>query len=71
MNAVLRVYSPEEIGIAMIYGTTNAEYVEETFKNWENMLLIKTEHKNLNRGTYSAFLKQPQIYDNFSNFHIF
>ena len=38
------------------------------FKNWENMLLIKTEHKNLNRGTYSAFLKQPQIYDNFSNF---
>lgn len=68
MNAVLRVYSPEEIGIAMIYGTTNAEYVEETFKNWENMLLIKTEHKNLNRGTYSAFLKQPQIYDNFSNF---
>ena len=68
MNAVLRVYSPEEIGIAMIYGTTNAEYVENTFKDWENMLLIKTEHKNLDRGTYSAFLKQPQIYDNFSNF---
>ena len=45
----------------------NREYVE-AFKNWENMLLIKTEHKNLNRGTYSAFLKQPQIYDNFSNF---
>lgn len=68
MNAVMRIYKPEEIGIAMVYGTKNAEYVEKLFQNWDNMYLIKTEHENLNRGTYSVLLKQPQFYENLLNF---
>ena len=68
MNAIMRIYKPEEIGVAMVYGTTNAEFVEDTFKDWQNMYLIKTEHSNLNRGTYSVLLKQPQFYEHFNKF---
>ena len=68
MNAVLRVYKPEEIGIAVVYGTRNASFVENTFKDWNNLIFVKTEHANLDRGTYSILLKQPQFYEHFLNF---
>ena len=68
MNAILRVYKPDEIGIAVVYGTKNANYVENLFKDWNNLIFLKTEHSNLDRGTYSILLKQPQFYENFLNF---
>ena len=68
MNAILRVYKPDEIGIAVVYGTKNANYVENLFKDWNNLIFVKTEHSNLDRGTYSILLKQPQFYENFLNF---
>jgi hypothetical protein len=72
MNAIVKVYPKCDVGAAIVYGTENADFVENIFANhsnpWKNLKLIKTEHKNLNRGTYSALLKTPQFYEHFSDF---
>tara|TARA_E500000331_G_scaffold358545_1_gene426405 strand:+ start:1229 stop:3712 length:2484 start_codon:yes stop_codon:yes gene_type:complete len=67
INAALRVYNPQEIGLAIVHGTHNESYVNEKFGNWKNIKLINTKHQNLDRGGYSALLKQPQFYENFTN----
>jgi hypothetical protein len=68
INAVLRVYPLNNIGLAIVYGTLNAEFVENKFRGWKNLKFIRTEHENLNRGTYSALLKTPEFYENFIDF---
>uniref|UniRef100_A0A6C0BUZ3 DUF5672 domain-containing protein n=1 Tax=viral metagenome TaxID=1070528 RepID=A0A6C0BUZ3_9ZZZZ len=67
INAALRVYNPQEIGFAIVHGTNNEKYIQEKFGSWKNIKLINTKHQNLDRGGYSALLKQPQFYENFSN----
>jgi hypothetical protein len=67
INAALRVYQPEEIGFAIVHGTDNANYINDKYSNWKNILLVNTGHSNLNRGTYSALLKMPQLWENFLN----
>lgn len=68
INAMLRVYDkPEEIGFAIVFGKTNEKHIREKYGNWTNIQLINTGHENLNRGTYSALLKTPQLWENFTN----
>lgn len=67
MNAALRVYNPEEIGFAMVHGSTNETFVKEKFKNWKNVKYVNTRHQNLDRGGYSALLKMPTFWENFTN----
>ena len=67
INAMLRVYSPSEIGFAIVFGSTNAFYIQKNYGHWINIILINTGHSNLNRGTYSALLKTPQLWENFLN----
>ena len=66
INAMLRVYGQEEIGFSIVHGTTNHDYLVEKYGKWENIKLINTGHENLNRGTYSALLKTPQLWENFT-----
>lgn len=68
MNAVLSLYNPDEIGIAVVYGINNSDYVENLFKDWQGMKLIKTQHGNLTRGDYSALCLTPEIWENFTDF---
>lgn len=68
INAVLKIYPKCDIGLSIVYGKNNSEYIETYFKNWGNINLIKTQYRNLDRGTYSSLLKQPQFYEQFSNF---
>jgi hypothetical protein len=56
-----------EIGLSIIYGKNNKDLVESLFSDYTNINLIYKEIDNLNRGTYSAMLKQPQFYENFKN----
>ena len=65
--ALLSIYNPEEIGLAFVYGNLNKEYIEETFKDFKNIKLIKYDFDNINRGIYSAILKTPEFYENFFN----
>lgn len=65
--ALLSIYNPEEIGLAFVYGNLNKEYIEETFKDFKNIKLIKYDFDNINRGIYSAILKTPEFYENFLN----
>lgn len=65
--ALLSVYSPDEIGLAFVYGKINKKYIEETFKDFKNIKLIEYEYENVTRGIYSAILKTPEFYENFSN----
>lgn len=67
MYAILKIYKPEDIGIAFMYGNDNKELIEETFKNWKNIILIHKNFDNINRQIYSALLIQPEFYDNFKN----
>ena len=67
INAMCRVYNtPGEIGFAIVHGTVNADWLETKYGKWENIKLINTGHDNLNRGTYSALLKTPQLWENFT-----
>jgi hypothetical protein len=68
INAMLRVYDkPEEIGFAIVFGKNNDKHIRDKYGNWGNIQLINTGHDNLNRGTYSALLKTPQLWENFTN----
>ena len=68
INALMRVYDkPGEIGFAIVHGTTNSEFVNDKYGKWKNIMLINTGHDNLNRGTYSALLKTPQLWENFKD----
>jgi len=68
MNAVLRIYKPREIGIAIVHGTQNAEYVHSLFGTWKNVMFIQEAFVNVDRGTYSALLKRPEFYERFIYF---
>ena len=46
INAALRVYNPQEIGLAIVHGTHNESYVNEKFGNWKNIKLINTSNHN-------------------------
>ena len=65
MYALLKIYKPEEIGIAFMYGNNNKNYIEETFKNWKNIILIHKNFDNIDRRIYSALMIQPEFYDHF------
>mgnify|MGYP001253356247 CR=1 FL=1 len=65
--ALLSIYNPEEIGLAFVYGNLNKEFIEETFKDFKNVKLIKYDFDNINRGIYSAILKTPEFYEHFLN----
>ena len=66
INALLRVYDkPEEIGFSIVHGNVNSKYLQDRYGKWLNIKLINTGHENLNRGTYSALLKTPQLWENF------
>ena len=68
INALLRVYDkPQEIGFAIVHGTTNTEFLNKKYGSWKNIMLVNTGHDNLNRGTYSALLKTPQLWENFKS----
>ena len=45
----------------------NKLFIENKFKNWKNIILIHKNYDNIDRGTYSALLKQPEFYENFLN----
>jgi len=66
IRAVLKMYPCDyEIGLSIVYGKNNKDLVESLFSDYTNVNLIYKEIDNLNRGTYSAMLKQPQFYENF------
>ena len=66
MAAILKSYQPSEVGVAIMYGNKNKDFVESTFKNWKNMIFIHKNIDNVDRGIYSALLKSPNFYENFS-----
>ena len=67
MAAILKIYKPDEIGIAIMYGNKNKDFVEDLFKNWNNIIFIHKPYDNIDRGIYSQLLKQPQFYENFES----
>lgn len=69
VNAIFASYSPSEIGLAIVYGNLNSSLVEKTFQNYTNIQLIKYDVDNMCRGSYSALLKTPEFYEQFTNWH--
>ena len=67
ISAITKIYNDGEIGLAIMYGNINKSYVEEKFKNFENIKLIYKNIDNVDRGSYSGLLKQPEFYENFTN----
>lgn len=67
LNAVLKVYKSNEIGLTIVCGNTNASYVSNIFRKWRNLKIINIGVDNLNRSTYSALLKMPTFWERFYN----
>lgn len=67
INAALRVYKPCDIGFSIVYGKKNAQFIEERYSDWKNIILINTGHENLDRGTYSGLLKMHNFYKPYEN----
>jgi hypothetical protein len=67
LNAVLKVYNSEEIGLAIVHGTRNKTFVKENFGDWKNVLLINTGDANHNLRSYSNRLITPELWENFIN----
>tara|TARA_Y100000992_G_scaffold168904_1_gene113465 strand:- start:142 stop:909 length:768 start_codon:yes stop_codon:yes gene_type:complete len=67
LNAVLNIYDSKDIGLSIVYGLENKEYIEDNFSNWKNILLINTNNNVKDRYEYSAMLKKPQFWENFKN----
>lgn len=67
INALLKVYDSQDIGLSIVYGNINSNYINSVFSKWKNIKLIKTNDDNLDRNTYSRMLKRPQFWENFKN----
>lgn len=67
LNALLRVYKSNDIGLTIICGNENKIFVNNIIKNWKNVRVINCGLDNLNRRTYSAMLKMPQFWEKFEN----
>lgn len=63
IDAIFRSYAPHEIGLAIVHGTLNKSFVENTFKKYNNIKLIQYSFPNVDRGLYSAILKTPEFYE--------
>jgi len=68
VNALLRIYSPQEIGLAIVHGTQNERFVREMFQDWRNVLLINTGDFNHDGNTYSQRLQTPELWERFVAF---
>ena len=67
LNAVLKVYDSQEIGLAIVHGDVNKKYINENFGHWKNILLINTGDKSHNLSSYSKRLTTPELWDYFRN----
>ena len=67
INAILHIYDPQEIGLSIVYGNDNKNYIENLYKHFENIKLIHLNCPNITRYHYSALLKKPQFWENFNN----
>lgn len=67
LNAILHIYKPCEIGLAIVHGENNKDFVHQHFSNWKNILLINTQDHNHDSHSYSNRLVTPELWENFSN----
>lgn len=67
LNAVLNVYDSNDIGLAIVHGENNKDFVHENFGNWKNILLVNTHDKNHNSHSYSNRMITPELWENFIN----
>ena len=67
LNAVLRVYDPKDIGLSIVYGKNNKDFIEKEFKDWQNIVLVNTNDGNHNSHSYSNRLITPELWENFKN----
>lgn len=69
LNAVSQVYpSPNSIGLSIVYGTQNQEYVEKRWGDWPGIILVNTGDFNHDARSYSARLETPELWENFKAF---
>ena len=67
LNAILRVYKSKDIGLSIVYGRNNKDYIEKEFKDWKNIVLVNTNDGNHNSHSYSNRLITPELWENFKN----
>ena len=67
INAVLQVYNSFEIGLAIVYGKNNKDFIEAKYEKWKNIVLVNTGDGNHNALTYSNRLMSPELWERFKN----
>ena len=66
LNALLHVYNSDEIGLTIVCGSQNEDYIRDKFNHWNNLRIINTGHANMTRHSYSALLKSPSFWEQFT-----
>ena len=67
INSILKIYNPDDIGFAIVYGNLNKKFIEKNFSQWKNIKLLKLDFNNINQRIYSKILKKPDFWENFTN----
>ena len=65
INSILNIYNSSEIGLAIVFGNHNKDFVYEITQNIKNVKYIHLDHNNINIRTYNKILKWTTFYEYF------
>lgn len=69
INSILKVYDPSEIGLTLVFGNINKDYIYSITKNMKNINYIYyNQFDNVTIRQYNKILKWNNFYKNFINF---
>lgn len=69
INSILKIYDPSEIGLTLVFGNINKDYIYNITKNMKNIKYIYyNQFDNLTIKKYNKLLKWNNFYKNFIDF---
>ena len=69
INSILKVYDPSEIGLTLVFGNINKDYIYSITKNMKNINYVYyNQFDNISIRQYNKILKWNNFYKNFINF---
>ena len=69
INSILKIYEPCEIGLTLVFGNLNKDYIYKITKNMQNINYVYyNQFDNISIKKYNKILKWNSFYKNFIDF---
>jgi len=65
LNNIAHIYGGTDVSLYVVHGINNEIFVKHVLKKWSNVVFIKLEHYNIDRGQYAELCCDPDIYRRF------